>query len=99
MRRMSNSAFQPLAVIGNPHMDLLCILLHQLEGFRSLSGFAGIELAAGEVCHLADELGVEKALVFGLSFDPPWPEGRQVRLGYRPSPKRMYRHKSTRGSR
>jgi hypothetical protein len=49
-------------------MDLLCILLHQFEGRRSPLGITRIELSAGQVRHLANKLGIEKASVSGLSL-------------------------------
>ena len=60
---------QFLTVIGNTRMgDLLCIGLQPLEGLRSLLRIARIELPAGQVRHLTDELGVEKTLVSGLGL-------------------------------
>jgi hypothetical protein len=49
-------------------MDLSGISLHELEGLRSLLGVAGVELLAGQIRHLAHELGIEKASVSSLSL-------------------------------
>jgi hypothetical protein len=49
-------------------MDLLGVSPHELEGLRSLPGLTGVELLAGQIRHLAHELGVEKASVSTLSL-------------------------------
>jgi hypothetical protein len=49
-------------------MDLLCVRLHLFECFRSPLGVSGVELLAGQIRHLADKFGIQKALVSGLGF-------------------------------
>ena len=56
---------QLFAVTGNALMDLLCILLNRFDGLQSLPRIAGIKLMASQVCHPADERGIEKASVSG----------------------------------